>query len=263
MTERDWGEFHRRWSRLTPPLRANHEVVTAISNAIENHRERVLLLGVTPELSGLGVQTIALDWSAGMIAHVWPGDDGARRSVLGDWRAMPFRERNMTAVIGDGSLNVISVADYRAVFAQLEIALLPQAKLALRFYLRPEQCETVADVRRAALAGRIAGVHAFKWRVAMAIAAERGSADVAVAEIHRIFEREFPDRRALAAATGWSALDIDDIDAYAGLDTIYSFPTRTELRAVLPEKFRNPRFVASGTYELGERCPILVADFAP
>ena len=262
MSEDGWSDFHRRWSRLKPPLRANPEVVAAIGRAIADHRDRELLLGVTPELSDIAAATVAVDLSWTMIAHVWPGDTEARRAVLADWLAMPIGQQRFSAVIGDGSLNALEYLRYPALFAQLEGVLKPGARLAVRIYARPAPCEPVERVRQQVLAGRIAGFHAFKWRLAMAIAAERRSADVPVALVHQRFDREFADRHALGLATGWGAEEIAEIDAYAGSQAAYSFPTRGEVVAALPRSFRNPRFASSGAYELAERCPILVADFA-
>jgi hypothetical protein len=65
----------------------------------------------------------------------------------------------------------------------------------------------------------------------------------------------------LGAASGWSREEIAEIDAYAGQRGVYSFPMRREILAHLPGNFSNPRFVVSGTYELAERCPILLAEF--
>lgn len=263
MAEGSWSEFHRRWSRLQPPLRANHEVTAAIADAIGDRRGSTLLLGVTPELSDIGAATVALDWSEPMIAHIWPGDTDARRAVLGNWLAMPFRERRFSAAIGDGSLNALDFSDYATLFGQLECVLLPGARIAVRIYVTPEPCEPIAHVRKEVLAGRVAGFHALKWRLAMAIAAEAADLNVPVARIYRIFNYEFPDRAALGHATGWSGETIDEIDAYADANTIYSFPTQRELVAALPRRFSNPRFLNSGSYELAERCPVFVADFAP
>jgi hypothetical protein len=248
---------------LKPPLRPNQEVVAAIARIVENRRACALLLGVTPELSRIAARTVALDWSETMIANIWPGDGDGRHAVLGDWRAMPFRAPEFSAAIGDGSFNTLEYCDYRALFAQLENVLTPHARIAVRVYATPQDCEPVANVRREALSGGIAGFHAFKWRLAMAIASEARNANVPVAEIRRIFEREFPDRQALGNASGWSTEDIAEIDAYADRKTIYTFPTRDELLAACPRTFANPQFVASGTYELAERCPIFVADFVP
>jgi hypothetical protein len=261
LTQDGWDDFHRRWSRLKPPLRANDEVVAAIRRVIAGRDARTLLLGVTPELANIAASTTALDKSESMIARIWPGDTDARRAVLGNWLSMPLGKREFSSVIGDGSLNVIAFADCTALFCELGKVLLPGARLAMRIYEKPEPCETMAQLRRAAMAGEITGFHAFKWRLAMAMTSQDPT--VRVAAIHAAFVTEFPDRDALSHATGWERADIDEIDVYAKQDLVLNFPTRREILNMLPKEFANPRFEISGTYELAERCPILVADFAP
>jgi hypothetical protein len=255
--------LHKRLARLKPPLRPNAEIVAAYRKAIAGHIARVLLLGVTADLVDLGDTTVAVDMSEQIIAHAWPGDTERRRAIHANWMNMPLQEREFTAIIGDGSLAGYKLAKYPALFETLGGVLLPGARLALRIYEMPEQGETVEQVRLAAMAGQIKGFHAFKWRLAMAIVAETKNASVIASMIHDVFERAFPDRAALGGATGWSLDDIAEIDAYAAVPLKLNFLTRREILSVLPKEFANPRFMTSGTYELAERCPILVADFTP
>ncbi len=258
-----WNRFHSRWNRLQPPLRPNDEVTDALASAIGGRRAHAILLGVTPELAGIAEETTAIDHAETMIANVWPGDTATRRALLGRWQALPLTQRKYTAVLGDGSFNTLLYADYATVFCELARVLAPGARIAVRLYETPEPCETLAEVRADVMAGRERRFHAFKWRLAMALAAERGEADVPVVDIHRAFEREFPDRAALARATGWNDADFAEMDAYQGQEAVYSFPTRRQMIAALPASFVNPQFVSSGRYALAERCPIFVADFAP
>ena len=253
--------FHRRWTRLKPPLRPDDQIVSAYRRAIEGHGKNVLLLGVTAELADIGETTLAMDISKKMIANAWPGDTEKRKAIHGNWLDMPLRKREFTAAIGDGVLAGITLGEYATFFSQLARLLLPDARIAIRLYETPEPGETVAQVREQTIAGKIAGFHAFKWRLAMALATETKIPATPVALIHQTFQREFPDRTALSAATGWSLDEIVEIDAYDGKPMIYQFPTRRELLAHLPKEFADPRFVPSGEYELAERCPIFVADF--
>lgn len=255
--------FHRRWTRLKPPLRPDDQIVSSYRRAVEGHGRNVLLLGVTTELADIGETTVAVDISKKMIANAWPGDTERRKAVQGNWLDMPLQGREFTAVIGDGVLAGVTLADHATFFSQLARLLLPEARLAIRLYETPEPGETVAQVRAQTLEGKIVGFHAFKWRLAMALATEGKNPAVPVALIHQTFQREFPDRTALSAATGWSLDEIVEIDAYDGKPMIYQFPTRHELLAHLPKEFADPRFVPSGDYELAERCPILVTDFRP
>lgn len=255
--------FHRRWTRLKPPLRPDDQIVSAYRGAIADHGKRVLLLGVTAELADVGETTVAVDLSKKMIANAWPGDTEKRKALHGNWLDMPLQKREFTAAIGDGVLAGITLSEHATFFSQLAKLLLPAARVAIRLYETPEPGETVAQVRDRALGGGIAGFHAFKWRLAMALAAEAQNPAVPVLRIHQTFQSEFPDREALSKATGWSLDDVAEIDAYEGKPMIYQFITRRELLAHLPKEFTNPHFAPSGDYELAERCPLFTVDFCP
>src|SRR5262245_49163572 len=102
-----WSDFHRRFPLLGPPLVVLPEIVEQVAAAIDGHDHTVLLLGVTPVLSELGRSLVAVDRSAMMIEHVWPGNDARRRVVQADWRSMAPDGGPFTAVIGDGSFNCL------------------------------------------------------------------------------------------------------------------------------------------------------------
>jgi hypothetical protein len=82
-------------------------------------------------------------------------------------------------------------------------------------------------------------------------------ATIPVQGIRALFEELFDDRDALAARTGWPRQVIDTIDMYRGSDTCYTFMTRAELVAVLPEGILAPQFEYCGSYDLAEACPLL------
>ena len=261
MTRTGWQNFHQRWSRLKPPQRPHPQTVATFSHALKGKCDHALLLGVTPELTDLATELTALDGSENMIAHIWPGDTQTRRAILGNWLAMPFNGPRFSAVLGDGSLNTLAYSDYPALFAQLRAVLLPGARLALRIFTTLDACESLKRLRDQTFSGAVESFHGFKWRLAMSLVTENGNPNLAVMQLHAVFEREFPDRAALAQATGWPKEDIDGIDAYAHNDSVYSFPTAREIMAAIPQDFSNARLISSGNYELAERCPILVADF--
>jgi hypothetical protein len=81
-----------------------------------------------------------------------------------------------------------------------------------------------------------------------------------VQRILAVFDARLADRDAAAAAAGWHPADVSTIDVYAGSDEVYSFPTAAEILAVVPTSLVDPRFVAAGTYDLADRCPLFVAD---
>lgn len=254
-------DFHCRWPTLKPPLRPDANVARAISALLPDGDAPVLLLGVTPELAGLARRTIAVDWSAAMLALAWPGDGPTRRAVLGDWRRLPIAEHAVGAAIGDGSISMLRFPDEtRLLFDQLRLAVAPGGRAIIRCFATPEPAETLAAVKAAALAGGLA-FHAFKQRLNMAAAAAAGDCNISSEALFATFERLFPDRAALARASGWSRAAIAEIDAYRGSGYNHCYPGRRALLDVVPGWMRAARFVETSGYPLAERCPLLALDF--
>lgn len=258
----DWQAFHKRYSRSRPPYRLDPATADIVGKLIEGFDAHVLELGVTPELADLGQQLTAIDWSEKMLSHVWPGDSATRRAVLSTWWEIQPLSPKPTAVVGDGSLACLKWPDpYRAVFSQLETLLSEKSRLVLRCYIRPDKREAVSEIRRDVMAGNMAGFHAFKLRLSMALAGEAGDSNIAVKNILAGFNAAFSDRQELANATGWDLEDIEEMDAYNRSDAVYSFVTCEELLSVIPTSFTNSHFHDAGAYEMAEHCPLLVMDF--
>ncbi len=258
-----WVDFHRRWAQLRPPLRPNLAVVEGFRQAIAGHAARVLLLGVTPELTELGTTLVGVDQSDMMISKIWPGDTARRWVVRADWRKLPFPEGHFSAAIGDGSLNVVTYPNgQRQICEQVSKVVRPGGRFACRLFKTPDHAETVRTVCDAAMNAQIGSFHAFKWRFAMALVAASGDPNIHAAAILEAFNREFPDRAQLVMAGGWPAADIATIDVYQGSAEIYSFPTLAQFQQMLPATLCNLRLLAAGSYELAERCPIVVLDLA-
>jgi SAM-dependent methyltransferase len=256
-----WNEYHRRWARLSAPLRPDADIVRGFETIVAGHDDRVLLLGVTPELAHIGKTLSAIDLSAAMIAHIWPGDTARARAQEANWLHPPFADARFTAIIGDGSLSTLNwPGDYRTLLSEAARILERGGVAALRLFKTPDEGETRAALKADTLAGKCRSFHAFKWRLAMAAVAETGDPNIAVTKIRAAFEAMFSDRDVLSAATGWSREDIDTIDVYAKSPDVYSFPTLAQLRETIPDAFGNVRLQACGTYPLAERCPFLVLE---
>ncbi len=256
-----WSNFHLRFPRLRPPQSVTPETAERIAEALGGRDDRVLLLGVTPALSDIGTTLTAVDRSPAMIALVWPGDDRRRRAIEADWRSMDPGQ-DFSAVIGDGSFNCLRYPDdYRDVFARLGVVLRRPAGFVVRFFVTPDACEGIAALVAATLAGTVESIHALKWRLAMAICAERDTVNIAAIDILAQFDRLFPDRARLIERTGWTADEIETLDFYRESADVLSFPTVAQIRAVLPPGFSEPQLIGSGDYDLSERCPLVVMDW--
>jgi SAM-dependent methyltransferase len=217
------------------------------------------MLGVTPELAAIGRKLTAIDQSPEMIAGIWPGDTDTRRAVAGDWLDMPMDRDSVMAIIGDGCLSALgSSHERRRLLGEIARTLRPDGRAVIRTFASPEMPEDLAAVHTRAMAGAAGTFHALKWRIAMACAAAVPDHAMPVATILEVFERLFPDRQALAAATGWPLPVIGTIDVYARSKAVYSFATLAVLTEEAAEHFGGVEIRPTGRYPLAERCPLLV-----
>jgi SAM-dependent methyltransferase len=254
-----WEHYHRHWNLLNAPLRPPAETVGIIEREAATADADVLLLGVTPELAGLGKTMRAVDSSPGMISALWKASTPAREAVVGSWFDLPLASGSVDAVIGDGSLNSLGTSAERLLLLREMVRVLrPEGRAAIRVFASPGRREGTAAIRQDVRARRIDGFHAFKWRIAMTLAGPEPDYRVRVTEIRDTIDELFPDRAELSAATGWRLEEIGTIDAYLKSDAIYSFATTARLVEEAKILFEDVRLVPSGLYSLAERCPVLV-----
>jgi SAM-dependent methyltransferase len=253
-----WRSFHRGWSKLEAPLRPNAEIIEGVIARVGDRDRRVLLLGVTPELALAFENLVAVDKSAEMIANIWPGDGPARRVIAGDWLALDESLGTFSAAIGDGSVNAVAYpGELRRLFEVVRDCLEPGGRFVCRVYARPEEPWTWDALAAESQAPACVNFHAFKWKVAMRVAADT-EPSVPVTRILDAFARHFPDRAVMAQCTGWDPSTIDMIDTYRGSTAVYCFPTRAEILASLPSGLSNAAFEPCGTYNLADHCPMFV-----
>ncbi len=251
MTHVHWNEYHRAWSNVTLPLRPNHEVVAAVRKEIAAIEGPGLLLGVTAEFAGLCAPLVAIDRNPSFVQRVWHDNGTGRCAVVGNWLHPIFADRTFALCLGDGSLSgMIFPTEMHQLGAELARVLRPGSRLVFRLFASPDTAESVADVKEAALAAKIRNFHAFKWRFAMALAAQEREPNIRLDRIYERFDQLFPDRDELIRRTGWVREQIETIEHYKRSSVVYSFPTRDQLLSVIGREFCAIRFVPSGTYEL-------------
>jgi SAM-dependent methyltransferase len=166
-----WDHYHRHWNLLAAPLRPTVETVGIIEREAAAENADVLLLGVTPELAGLGKTMRAVDAAPGMISALWKTSTPLREAVVGSWLDLPLASGSVDAIVGDGSLNALGASVGRlSMLREMIRVLRPTGRAAIRVFAAPERREGIGSVRDDALQRRIDGFHAFKWRMAMALA---------------------------------------------------------------------------------------------
>lgn len=262
-----WRAHARQWRWLGSPLRPAPEDIEFVERAVFEWYDRAhprsvraLLLGVTPELALMEwpahTRLTAVDRSAPMIGAVWPGAALGQPAVRGVWTSLPLAARSQHVAVGDGCLVLLAAREYAAFFSELGRVLTRGGLLVLRVFLRPETPEPVSAVLNDLARGRIASVHAFKWRLAMALHGGL-EAGVLLSAIWEAAQPALADAAGLERRLGWPREAIGTLEAYRGSATRYTFPTLDEARAALAPYFEESSYHAP-EYELGERCPTLV-----
>jgi SAM-dependent methyltransferase len=254
-----WDAMQEHWRLIGEPLRPPAETVRAYERELGRTDADVVLLGVTPELAGLGGKLLAVDSSERMVKSVWPGDREGRRAVIGDWLNLPVVNGSVDAVLGDGSLAMVgSAASQSAVLAEISRTLKSDGRGVFRTFASQHAPDSLQEVRMLTMAGKVSSFHELKWRVAFARAFLHPERAVAVSAIRDAFEETFADRDELAAATGWNRSTIDTIDIYEKSDAVYIFALAETLADQAREFFGDVRIASSGNYPFADRCPLIV-----
>jgi SAM-dependent methyltransferase len=261
-----WVGLAAHWHAVATPLRPGdcdaayvQRVIATVGRRVADMR--VLLLGVTPELSGLSypphARLLAVDFSAEMLAALWtPARGCASIATRGRWESLPVAPGSIDLVLMDASFCALpDVRSMRRVLATVAQAMRPRARLCGRSFVAPARPERLADILRDMHAGRAGSVHAAKWRIAMSLqgASEHG---VALADVWRVFEHA-GDLRVLGALNGWSEASMRTLDAYRGASSRLCFPTLELTRRLFGTHFDEIDFRVPD-YELGERCPMFL-----
>lgn len=252
-----WEKNSRHWSRIEPPLRPDPATVSAFQRLAGGATSRVLLLGVTSELANAFESVQAIDKSPQMIANIWPGNTASKQAEQGNWLELPVPARPFDAAVGDGCLsNLVYPHDVREVLRRVFHSLRPGGRFVCRLFERPDQIWSREDLIAEAAAPARINFHAFKWKVAMHLAATT-HATVPVPQILSLFNELFPDRAGVAARTGWPRELIDLVDVYRDSEVQFTFMTRREIIDVLPAGISDLRFEICSDYDLTECCPMM------
>jgi len=267
-----WDKHAQQWTRVKAPLRPCAEDIVLIEQALSRHfpartELATLMLGATQEIAAWTgepqLELVAVDNSLTMIRSVWPGNSDARVVLCGNWLRLPLRDACMDLALIDGGLPAISFPHaHRELAKQLHRVLKPGGLFVARIFARPEHTESVDDVLVAVRERQIGNFHAFKWRLAMSLQAENAHRGVRLDDIWQCYDQNFSQHARLKQLTGWPIEEIRTIDAYRGSPASYHFPSVREMVDAFAEALSCVEQVR-GTYELAERCPILVFQRAP
>jgi len=252
-----WTGLAKRWNWIGSPLRPIKQDIDIMTRMIGAVPEKALLLGVTPELADLANKVVAVDKNEAMIAECW--SSGNNPAICGDWRNLSeyLVAEKFDYILGDCSLNCVPYLDgIKEVFNELNKVTNIGAQFVFRAFLSPSNPEIVEDIIQEAKEGEMKNFHAFRWRIAHAIAAENSNPNVRMQELYSQFNKFVKDRTKFAEQSGFDIESINRLDVYKDSDFSLAFPTMEQLVASIPTNWEVID-TDSGNYELADRCPIL------
>ena len=219
------------------------------------------LLGITPEIAvAPWLETFnlfAVERSPAMIDAEWPGDTDCRQAICADWLRAPFADESFDLAIGDGCLTHVGFPNGVAgLLSSIYRCLRPDGYLMLRQFRRPNVVEAPDAVISELLSGAIGSIHAFKWRLLMAV--QGGAPDVAVDDAWQVWQAAGIEAAALATERGWPLEQIETMEIYRGSSARYNFMRFEDALERIGAAGFDLVEGRTGSYELAERCPCVL-----
>lgn len=251
MTTTHWADRSRNWTQSRPPLRPNQEIIDyfiSLAPADSN----IVLLGVTTEITRAYNNVTAVEREPAMIDNVWLGNTETKRAILDNWLTVDLTANTFDAILGDGSLNMLSSPGQITAFIERAMPWLkPNGQLICRMFTRPDTPITMERLHAEAKNPTV-NFSALRRLIPMYIASQNGSV-VPVKLIVNLFDQMFPDRTILP----WTPEEMSAMDPYYNSTASTWFPTRQEILDTIPKDL-TARFVDVGTYDIADTCPMLI-----
>jgi len=261
-----WDQQAKKWEKIGPPLKPssidiqNHLSWIKTFNETFLHPLNVLILGVTPELINMPwpqkSTLYALDNNKKMLDLVLPKETSTIKpiGINGDWLVSPFKNQSFDMVLGDGCFSLIHQENYARLLKEIHRILKPNGMFIMRFFIRPSQNESLAMIHDDLKNGSLTNFHVFKFRIAMALHTDL-SLGISLKKVWNCWHDYFKsDVLNLLKTLNWHDEEIDTINHYKDSDVHYTFPTQSEIEALLSQHFIQKDLFIPGYY-FGERFP--------
>jgi SAM-dependent methyltransferase len=266
MSTEHWPLLARSWEQSGSPLRPCQEDEAAYFRLAREWMDqygtpRVLLLGVTPEIYRLPWPEErsfrAIDRTAAMIEHVWPGPRD--EATQAGWLDLPLPSGSRDLAFCDGGLHLLDFPhSQKKVVDRLHDVVAPGGRCIFRLFVPPPERESPEAVMIDLFSGRIGNLNILKLRLGMALQ-ESGESGVAVRDVWQKLRGEASSWDGLASRLGWPLDYLQTIDAYRDSQARYHFVSVDQVRELFCAE---GQFIYRGhhtaAYPLSERCPLIV-----
>ncbi len=265
-TGEHWAEVARLWQQLGPPLRPSAADVSIYDQRCFGVARRIdslqaLILGVTPELHALRwpseTDLLAIDHTRGMIEAVWPGPEGS--ALCAEWTDMPLESASRDVALCDGGLPLLAYPQtHRQLARELQRVLVRDGLFVTRLFVPSARHESVDEVLRDLVSGRVSCLNALKLRLWDAIQSEV-SVGVRLGDVWNAVSDLAPSLDALADRLGWEREHLQPLTTYRECASRYHLVSVEEVTRVFCDECRgfDLRAVDIPSYPLGDRCPIV------
>jgi len=261
-----WSGFDTAWYWSIPsPLRVVEEDLAIYADESGRWRgavgaPRVLVLGSTPGFHALpwpeGTDVLAVDKSAYMLEHLWPG--AADTTLCADWTSLSLPRASRDIALTDLGLNLVEYpGPMAAVAAALGHMIAPGGLFIIRHLSEAGAPEDYDTVMAEFLSGKVENSSVLKMRLAVALAGARGQ--VRLGDIWERYDRGVNDRLELPQLTGWSDGELAKIEAYRNAEEVYYLPDPEALESLFCDVENGFELVSqrTPTYAMHEHVRIL------
>ena len=251
MTTTHWAERSRTWGRNGPPLQPNQEVIDCFTSLVPAD-SNIMLMGVTTQITAAYTNVTAVEREPAMIENVWLGNTSTKQAILENWLTVSLPDNTFDAILGDGSLNMLTGPGQITTFINRALPWLkPNGQIICRMFTRPDTSVTMERLHAEARQPTV-NFSALRRLIPMYIASRNGPM-VPVKLIANLFDQMFPDRTILP----WTAEQMATLTPYYNSEAKTWFPTRQEILDTLPVNV-TARFLDVGTYDIADTCPVLI-----
>lgn len=243
------------------PINEDLELYRSLLGGREKRRQNALILGVTPELHALSMETFgdtfAIDRTKEMIEFIWPGKSD--HVFNKDWLELGSLELQFDAIFCDGGLHLLRYPNQQAVLARaLEYSLRPGGRFITRLFTPPDEPEDLKTVITALKRGEIPSMNHLKLRLANALQKD-AHLGVKLSDVWNGLDQGLEDRETFFREMGWDSGQVEVIDLYHQSDARYSFVTVDQVISLFGKYA--PNLTLTGTkfasYSMANQFPLV------
>lgn len=251
----NWPKHSNNWGKLGPPLKPAPTVIEKYKELVPN--DKVLMMGVTPEIYDAFDNILAIDHNPSMITNVWSGDTDTKKAIVGDWITYTTDEK-FDGIVGDIALTLMGDKTTITNFNNKSFNWLNNnGVMAQRIFHRPQTDLPYEYLVLLTTSTAPVNWHAYKWLLHIYLATSTKTQRIKQSAVRDLFNKIVPDRNILSQITGWHIDAINTIDFYENATQEVTVLSKDEWLDTVPKAAADVEFVYTEGYDICNIFPIL------